>query len=96
MTKLNLKPPGGPNVVGFDGMGRRERAFACWLALRRGWELEAARWSYCGDTDQVLVEFERGGTCTFSLVKFEEEQTLALIEERFGADALRRTEEAIR
>lgn len=94
--KLTLRRPDGPNVVGSDGMSSRERAFACWLALRRGWSLEPTRWSYCSDSDQVLVEFRRGGTCTFSVVRYEEEETLSLIEERFGADARRRTEAVIR
>lgn len=95
MSKLSLRPPSGPNVCGFDGMSRRERVFACWLALRRGWNLEPARWSYCGDSDQALVEFQPEGTCTFSVVRYEAERTLTLIEESFGADARRRAEEAI-
>lgn len=77
-------------------MTRRERAFAVWLQLRRGWTGALERLaSYDMESDRVIVEYEPMGTVIIGVVGREAEDTLARIEERFGVDARRRAEEAI-
>lgn len=96
MKRISLRPPAGRHLSEADTMTPRALAHACWLSFRMGWDLVPENWFYCGESDQVLVQFRPGGTCTWSVVRFDAEQTLALIEERFGADARRAAENASR
>jgi hypothetical protein len=90
--------PIGPAVSRWRHMSPRERAFAFWLTLRRGWQrsIDVTRAStYCTDTDRVMVEFRPGGTMTIAsvgaLVTFE--TVLAHIERDFGAEARAQAEQ---
>lgn len=78
---------------------RREKAHACWLALRAGWRDINIPNATCYDTDSdvVLVEFRAGdqrSAATWSVVKWAPDETLARIEAAFGVEARKRAEEA--
>lgn len=88
--------PDPVNASGWAQMSRRERAFAAWLQLRRGWTGDLTNLAtYDMETDRVVVEYERFGTIIVGVVGRDAEETLARIEERFGPEARRRAEEAI-
>jgi len=91
---MDTSPPDPEKRAGVDRMSRRDRAYACWLALRAGFPLVRSTWGVVPETGQVVVDIPRVGV-TFAMAAGTEELILAAIEFRFGQDARRRVEGGI-
>ena len=91
---METSPPDPETRAGAARMTRRDRAYACWLALRAGWPLVRSSWGVVHGTGQVVVDVPGLGT-TFGFPHRTEEEILQRIEQRFGQDARRRVEGGI-
>lgn len=93
-ARVGGRPPAPETRAGALQMSRRDRLYACWLALRAGWPMARSTWGVVPATGMVVVEVPQLGA-TWGLPWGGEDEILAGIEAKFGEDARRRVEGGI-